>query len=262
MPVMLTDSRMPTPILGVLVAFEGIDGSGKTTQTAKLKAWGEGLGLEVVSTKEPTAGTWGKKIRDSKFTARMSPQDELDCFVNDRKEHVATVLMPALKRGALVLVDRYYYSTVAYQGARGLDPRGVLKLNRGFAPIPDLVFLMDLDPKAGLERIHTRGEGQDLFETVGELTKARATFLDLAKTDRHLVVVDAQQNVEAVHRKVVSTLVCGPIADRLRERTTAGLAAPEGKPEYELLKLAIELSRDASMPVPEQHRRLWVAAQS
>lgn len=165
---------MATPTLGVLIAFEGIDGSGKTTQAAKLKAWGEGLGLEVVATKEPTAGTWGKRIRDSKFTARMSPQDELDCFVNDRKEHVAALLMPALKRGALVLVDRYYYSTVAYQGARGLDPREVLSLNRAFAPIPDLVFLMDLDPKAGLERIHTRGEGQDLFETVGELTKARA----------------------------------------------------------------------------------------
>ena len=251
---------MPPFSSGVLVAFEGIDGSGKTTQAAMLQDWAEGLGFEVVSTKEPTAGPWGRRIRESKFTHRLPPKEELECFVNDRKEHVETLILPALKRGALVLVDRYYYSTVAYQGARGLNPRDVLTLNREFAPIPDLVFLLDLDPQRGLERIDKRGAGQDLFETLGELTKARAIFQQLSKTDRHLVVLDAQQKIEEVHRAIVFELVRGPIFSR-GQQLAQRLKIPAGQPKYELVRLAGQLAQDDSLPVQEKVRRLWLHGQ-
>ena len=238
---------------GVLIAFEGIDGSGKTTQAAMLQAWGKGLGLEVISTKEPTTGPWGRKIRDSKFTQRLPPADELQAFVNDRREHVASEIVPALKRGALVIIDRYYYSTVAYQGARGLEPREVLALNREFAPIPDLVFLLDLDPKAGLERVTTRGAGQDLFETLDELTKARAIFQQLARTDRHILALDAARKIDDVHREVIFELVRGPMFGRLREGDR--LKIPEQG--YELLRTASDLAKDPSVPLQEKVRRLW-----
>jgi dTMP kinase len=178
------------PLLGgLLVAIEGIDGAGKTTQAALLERFLKRRGLEVVRTKEPTTGPWGMKVRNSKFTARLSEAEELECFLADRREHVAQLINPALGRGAAVIVDRYYYSTVAYQGARGLDPQGLLALNRAFAPKPHLVALLDLEPTVGLARIHTRGLGQDLFEGLDALTKCRAIFNSLGEP--HVATLDA-----------------------------------------------------------------------
>lgn len=185
---------------GVLVAFEGIDGGGKSTQAAKLAAWGAARGYEVVSTREPTQGPLGQKIRASRFSGRLSPEEELRCFIEDRREHVAQELAPALARGALVIIDRYYYSNAAYQGALGMDPLAIIAANEAFAPKPDVVFLLDLGPTAGLERVQRRGEGQDLFETAEALTRCRALFLSLPGP---VVRLDAGQAPEAVHALVV-----------------------------------------------------------
>lgn len=190
---------------GALVALEGIDGSGKTTQTELLERWGRAAGLEVVRSKEPTAGPWGMKVRNSKFSGRLSEAEELECFIRDRQEHVANLLLPAMARGALVLVDRYYYSTVAYQGARGLDPATLLERNRAFAPVPNLVVLLDLDPQVGLRRIHERGLGQDAFESLDALTRSRAIFLGL--TDPHVVTFDATRPPHLVHAAIVDELL-------------------------------------------------------
>jgi dTMP kinase len=240
---------------GVLVALEGIDGSGKSTQALRLGAWAEGLGFEVVQTKEPTAGKWGRRIRDSMFRRRLAPRDELKCFVNDRREHVKALIAPALQRGAFVIVDRYYYSTVAYQGARGLEPAEVLKLNRAFAPLPDIVFMMDLEPRLSLKRIEGRGGGRDKFETLGELTKVRELFKLLASREPHIVLLDANRSSNAVHRDVIFELVRGPLYRRLSELK---LKVP-AKPAYASLRLAVSLAKDTKLLPQEKARRLWHA---
>lgn len=189
---------------GLLVAVEGIDGAGKTTQAVLLGKFLERLGLEVVRTKEPTSGPWGTRVRESRFTGRLAPDEELECFLNDRREHVAGLINPALARGAAVIVDRYYYSTVAYQGARGLDPRALLAQNRAFAPKPHLVALLDVEPKLGLQRIHSRGEGQDLFEALDSLTRCRAIFNAL--DEPHIARLDASLGEAEVHGALVYEL--------------------------------------------------------
>jgi dTMP kinase len=189
---------------GTLIAFEGIDGSGKSTQARRFVAWARAQGREVVHSREPTDGPWGRKIREARFQARLSPTDELAAFVEDRKEHVATLINPALARGALVVVDRYYYSTAAYQGARGLDPKALVALNRAFAPKPDEVVLVDVDPKHSLERIQARGQGVDLFETLEALTAVRANFLSLVEP--HVIVIDGAGDEDTVLTRVLEAI--------------------------------------------------------
>lgn len=241
---------------GVLIALEGIDGAGKSTQAALLKEWAKGLGFEVVLSKEPTDGAWGQRIRQSMFTQRLPADEELQCFVNDRREHVEQVLLPALRRKALVVVDRYYYSTVAYQGARGLDPHTVLAQNRAFAPTPDVVFLFDLEPKESLARVGQRG-AQDTFESLEALTAVRARFLDLLRTERHLVLLDASQPPSSTHERIVAELVTGVFFPRLA--AAAGRYVPPEEPRYALLKEAAMLAADHALPIQDRVRHLWVA---
>lgn len=187
---------------GRLLAFEGIDGSGKSTQARKLAEYLRAQGREVLLTREPTDGPWGRKIREARFKERLSPEDELHAFIEDRKQHVTEEIAPALARGAVVIIDRYYYSTAAYQGARGLDPQQLLATNRAFAPKPDVVVLVDVTPEQALARISSRGEGQDLFETKAALTAVRENFLQLSK-EPHFVVVDGAGDEATVFQRVL-----------------------------------------------------------
>ena len=98
-------------------------------------------GHQVVLTREPTHGPAGQRLQSYLLgpSRHLSPAEELDLFMADRREHVAQIIKPALERGKVVLTDRYYYSSVAYQGALGLDPNDILAANEAFAPVPDLV---------------------------------------------------------------------------------------------------------------------------
>ncbi|NBV87403.1 MAG: dTMP kinase, partial [Verrucomicrobia bacterium] len=137
---------------GILVVLEGVDGAGKSSVLKRLAAHASGLSLEVVQGREPTGGPFGKRLRESALTGRFSMAEELDLFVQDRRQHVEEVIAPALNRGALVLLDRYYFSNAAYQGARGADPEAILAVNEAFAPQPDLVLLLDCPPAQTLAR--------------------------------------------------------------------------------------------------------------
>jgi dTMP kinase len=198
---------------GVLIAIEGIDGSGKTTQANLLADYLRGRGLTVLATKEPTRGPWGQKLRESKHAGRLSPSEELRYFIEDRRQHVVEEIAPALSRGEVVIVDRYYYSTVAYQGARGLDPAELLRKNQEFAPIPDLVVLLDVDPRVGIERIQKRGDQQDEFEKLEDLTNVRAVFGQL--DEPHIFKIDGHLPPGTIHAAILTRLLSGPLAQRI-----------------------------------------------
>ena len=181
---------------GFLLAIEGIDGAGKTTQAQLVQARLETLALPVVRTKEPTSGKWGQLLRDSAQTGRLSIEDEVETFIKDREEHVTNLIRPELQKGAVVIIDRYYLSMAAYQGARGLDPRELIRRNEAFAPEPDLLVLLDVDVDKGLERVRARGDRANLFEQTESLRRARDIFLALDKP--YLLRLDARQTEQAI----------------------------------------------------------------
>ena len=181
---------------GWLVVVEGIDGAGKSTVLRGLAAQCAQRGLECVTSGEPTRGPWGMKLRQSMTAGRLSLDEELDLFLKDRAEHVATLIRPALAAGKVVLLDRYYLSTAAYQGARGADPAEILDANEKFAPQPDLVLLLDFDPAGGLDRIRARGDAPNTFEEAEQLRAVRKIFLGLQRP--FIRLVDAARPAEEV----------------------------------------------------------------
>jgi len=162
----------------VLIAFEGIDGSGKSEVACLLAEYFSDRGYDVVQLREPTDGPWGRKIRTRAASGqgRASPREELELFVRDRREDVTRNIRPALADGKLVIIDRYYYSTMAYQGARGLDPEEIREMNEAFAPVPDLVFILDVPSEIGVLRKRRQSGTVDHFEEASYLDRVREIF--------------------------------------------------------------------------------------
>jgi dTMP kinase len=196
---------------GFLVVIEGIDGAGKSTLQRHLAAWCREQGHTVVTSREPTDGPHGRALRDSAKHGRLTPEAELDLFLADRREHVATLIAPSLARGAVVMLDRYYFSTAAYQGARGLDPWAIIAANEAFAPVPDLVLLLDLDPASGHARIGARGGAPDGFEGAAYLAEVRRIFLGLNRP--FVRRLDARQTMDALAAQAIAELA-GELARR------------------------------------------------
>lgn len=180
---------------GFLVAVEGIDGAGKTSIARALVDHLRAAGADVLASKEPTQGQYGAELRASAQSGRLSPAREAELLLLDRHEHVADVIEPALARGAIVVLDRYFPSMVAYQGAEGLDPVELLRCN-DFAPRPDLLLVLDIAPTDGLARIRKRGDQPNAFETEENLARCRAIFLGLDLPHRR--IIDAAQPFERV----------------------------------------------------------------
>ncbi len=191
---------------GALIVFEGIDGSGKSTQQAKLAARLSERGRRVVATREPYASPAGDRIRAlARSGASVAPEQELALFFEQRRAHVREVVRPALARGDVVLCDRYFLSTVAYQGARGLDAEAILLASEREFPLPDLVLWLDLPVAEGLARALARGTPHEpAFEERERLLGVRER---LAAIDRpYLARIDARGDPEAVHARVVAAL--------------------------------------------------------
>jgi dTMP kinase len=191
-------SRRPLPC-GILVALEGIDGTGKSTQVGRLTAAFRAEGYDVLSLSEPTQSPWGRRLREAMTVGRrlLAPSQELDLFLQDRRYDVAAHIKPALAAHKLVLMDRYYFSTMAYQGALGIDPETIRRLNEAFAPVPDLVFLLLVSPARSLERIRQgRGQTDDVFEREDDLRKVDGVFRTLQGP--HIDPVAADQPIDVV----------------------------------------------------------------
>ena len=192
--------KVSPPYPGFFVVLEGIDGAGKSTQA---KLLGERLtqhGRRVVLSREPTMGQYGKLLRESAQTGRLSIEEEVELFLKDRREHVNELILPRLREGCVVIVDRYYFSTAAYQGARGLDPLELIRRNEDFAPEPDLLVLFDLPVEDGLARVRARGDQADHFEQVEQLRRVREIFLSINKP--YLVKVDARKEPGVIAEEI------------------------------------------------------------
>jgi dTMP kinase len=176
---------------GTLIVFEGIDGCGKSTQLRRAAESLTDRGLDIVVTREPTEGRWGRRIREmARSGDGVAPETELEWFFEDRREHMREIVEPALAAGRIVLSDRSYISTVAYQGARGLDPTKILTESEAEFARPDLILLFELSAKEGLARVHERGgEGEPVFENLDFLERVAAVFETLE--------IDGLQRIDA-----------------------------------------------------------------
>ena len=182
---------------GLFIVIEGIDGTGKSTQANRLGEWFRAQGREVVVSREPTAGPWGKKVRESAASGRLSPEEELEYFLNDRRQHVEELIAPSLAAGKVVILDRYYFSTMAYQGARGFEPSEIRRQNEAFAPVPDRLLILDLDVDSALERIGARGDTANEFEKRENLERCQEIFLSLRGED-FVRVIDSHGTLDEV----------------------------------------------------------------
>ena len=187
-------------MIGVLVNLEGIDGCGKSTQSTLLLEKLEGEGEKVIILKEPTKRPHGQKLWDMLHGKRKATNEEiLELFVLDRKQHVEEKIEPALDSGAVVLMDRYYYSSMAYQVAGGIDVEEIREKHE-FAPKPDVVLIFDLPVSVALERVKGHSDA-DEFEKEEHLEKVREAYLDL-ENDPLVRIVDATGTPEEIFGNV------------------------------------------------------------
>jgi len=198
---------------GFLFVLEGIDGSGKTSACQRLTVILDSEGYDVIHLREPTnESPWGREIRERSPRAELSPTEELDLFIKDREWHVQNKIRPALIAGKIVLMDRYFFATGAYQsGATGIPWREILRMNREdiHAPEPDIIFILDIDAETGLSRTIGRKDKVDLqFEKLDRLIKVRKVYLELVEQDTGTYkVIDAYNPLENVVKEIYNDII-------------------------------------------------------
>ncbi|MDO8518651.1 MAG: dTMP kinase [Deltaproteobacteria bacterium] len=203
--------------MSLFITFEGIEGSGKSTQIRLLNDFLKLRGHETVLTREPGGTPIGDEIRHTLLSSEnkeMAPLCELLLYAAGRAQHLAQVICPALKAGKTVLCDRFALATAAYQGfGRGLPLEMILKLNDIVLQQtkPDLTFLLDLDHKTGVMRARERnaakgGKDEARFENEAFPfhQKVREGYLKLAAEDpARIVLIRGDRDVESVHQEIV-----------------------------------------------------------
>ena len=190
---------------GKLIAFEGLDGSGKTTQALLLVEALKARGFKAYYTCEPTYWRVGDLLRLHVLRLkRRSPVYEALLFAADRYEHVAREIRPKLRRGYIVVSDRYLHSSLAYQGASGLSLQWIRKINF-FAPKPDLVILLDLPAEKALER-KLRGRKPRGFESLAFQRRVRKVYLEMAGAEGFLSF-DALKPVDRLGREILEAVL-------------------------------------------------------
>lgn len=179
----------------MFIVIEGIDGSGKTTLSECITSSLNQKGNKAVRYSEPTNYETGIFIR--KFLAEeihLSKREQIEAFIRDREFSVTKNILPSLSSGSIVILDRYYFSTAAYQASKEYTPEFILRLNtdKNF-PKPDLVFYLDLIPELALERLTGRGKKKEIFETLQSLENIYHNFKKILPSD--VLILDAKLNI-------------------------------------------------------------------
>jgi dTMP kinase len=196
---------------GLFITFEGGDGSGKSTQAGLLAQWFEQQGRTVLRTREPGGTDVGLEVRELVLHHRgdIAPRAEALLYAADRAHHIAHKVRPALERGEVVIQDRYFDSSVAYQGAgRVLDPTEVRDLSLWATEglLPDLTVLLDLDENVARQRLSADNKPFDRLENEKQDFHARVrhSFLELAAAEpERFLVVDATLPAEEIAAQII-----------------------------------------------------------
>ena len=197
---------------GLFITFEGGDGSGKTTQINLLASWLESEGHTVVITREPGGTDLGTELRNIILHREgfIAPRAEALLYAADRSHHIHTLVRPALKRGEIVVQDRYLDSSVAYQGAgRVPDPTEVREISLWATErlMPDLTVLLDVPASVAKERQAAGGRQYDRLEAEAEdfHTRVRESYLALAAEEpERFLVIDGESSIEEIHEAIVA----------------------------------------------------------
>ena len=198
---------------GKLFVLEGVDGGGKTTVCDSVSEKLRSDGYEVVKLTEPTRESqWGQEIRERSARGELTPKEELELFLRDREWHIKNKIQPALSAAKIVLMDRYFFATGAYQStSTGLHWSEILRRNREEiqAPEPDIVFILDVPVKVGLERVSSRKLTlNQQFEQHDRLVKVRQAYLEMVSQDSgRFSVIDATKSLEEVVDEVYQQII-------------------------------------------------------
>jgi len=207
---------------GVFIAFEGLDGSGQTTEAKLLRDFLTKLGFRVVLTKEPTLDSEaGKKIRkvldkkikmrrnriysEVKRSVQIRPEELQNLFAKDRKEHLKKTIIPTLKQGKIVISDRYLFSSLAYGAASGVNLNWLIKINKKFL-LPDLTFILKVSPKICLKRIKKRGNFRTLFEEEKKLARVWQVYKTFPKRFKNVKLINGEKTIKQVFSQIRTCL--------------------------------------------------------
>ena len=197
---------------GYFISFEGIDGSGKSTQIQKLAKFLEASDFDIVITREPGGSIGGEEIRNLLLQGnvnRWSAETEILLFTAARRDHLERIILPALEEGKVVICDRFTDSTRMYQGMRGVNLRNLVDtLNEKVIKFdPDLTIVIDINPEISLKRAKSRKTVEERFEDFGVdlQMKMRKGFLELAKEfSNRIEVVNGQQSIDNLAKDICS----------------------------------------------------------
>jgi dTMP kinase len=195
---------------GLFIAFEGIDGSGKSTQVWKFAKYLAEVSKynHIIMTREPWKDVNIRKMLRENDDPYSQAIELARMYIEDRKTHVLELIMPNIRKGIHVITDRYAFSTLAYQQAQGISLKELINMHKGL-PIPDLIFIVDLDPKIALKRMQKdskrdKSKAHRFEKDIGFMRKLRKNYLELAKLESHRVIIlDGSKTPEEIFEKQI-----------------------------------------------------------
>lgn len=189
---------------GKLIVIEGIDGSGKSTCAKNLAEKLNSINIKTIYTFEPTHSRYGAKLRDGMLSKDFDAEEELLLFVKDRKEHIEYMIKPALEEGYFIILDRYFYSSIAYQGAKGIDINRIINMHKDFIIKPDIVFIFHLPIDIALNRIISKRGIADRFENETYLKKVDKIFHSFSEP--FIYHIDTDKDIKIINDELFNIL--------------------------------------------------------